>query len=110
MGLSHVRIQEYASVVECYALLVVAHLVIYGTNQQQHISLVGVYKIHLQGWVISQATLAREMRVCVIGIREHAGQQIVLHGACMMLSNECMHDSLSCMHARKHARLCCCTA
>ena len=49
MCLSHVRIQENTSVVERNALLVVAHLVIYSTDQQQHISLVGIYKVHLQG-------------------------------------------------------------
>ena len=49
MCLSHVRIQENASVVERYALLVVAHLVVYGTNQQQHISLVSIHEVHLQG-------------------------------------------------------------
>ena len=64
MCLSHVRIQENTSVIECYALLVVAHLVVYGTNQQQHISLVGIHKVHLQGWEASQATLARGLRLC----------------------------------------------
>ncbi|KAA6420624.1 MAG: hypothetical protein FRX49_09417 [Trebouxia sp. A1-2] len=42
MSLSHVGVQQNASVIEFYALLIVAELVVYGPNEQQYISLVGI--------------------------------------------------------------------
>ena len=48
MGFCHVRIQQDASVIESYALLVVAQLVVDGTNQEQNISLVWIDHIYLR--------------------------------------------------------------
>lgn len=54
MSLSHVGVQQNASVIEFYALLIVAELVVYGPNEQQYISLVGIDQVHLQARPTSQ--------------------------------------------------------
>ena len=46
---------------------------------------------------MSQATLTRK-RMCVTGIGQHAGQQIMLHVAHMMLLIACMFVPVACMH------------
>ena len=48
MGFCHVGVQQDASVIECYALLIIAQLVVDGPNQQQDVSFVRVDHIHLQ--------------------------------------------------------------
>ena len=54
MSLGHVGVQQNASVIERYALLIVAKLVVYGPNEQQYISLVGIDQVHLQSQRTSQ--------------------------------------------------------
>ena len=54
MSLGHVGVQQNASVIECYALLIVAKLVVNGPNEQQYISLVGIDQVHLQSQRTSQ--------------------------------------------------------
>jgi len=60
MSLSHMWVQQNASVIECYALLIVAKLVVYGPNEQQYISLVGIDQVYLQPQRTSQGKKGAE--------------------------------------------------
>lgn len=72
MCLSHMGVQQYTSVIESNALLIVAQLVVDGSNEQQYISLVGVDKVHLQPCHICEAKrgeMTSESReVLVVGV------------------------------------------
>ena len=69
MSLGHVGVQQDASVIECYTLLIVTKLVVYGPNEQQHISLVGIDEVYLQSQRASQGkkgceTMGNADRLC----------------------------------------------
>lgn len=71
MSLSHMWVQQNASVIECYALLIVAKLVVYGPNEQQYISLVGIDQVYLQPQHTSQGkkgveAMANASSLCVV--------------------------------------------
>jgi hypothetical protein len=48
MCLCHLRVQQYATVIEGNALLVVPQLVVNGANQQQQIRPVCMHRVYLQ--------------------------------------------------------------
>jgi len=71
MSLSHVGVQQNASVIECYTLLIVTKLVVYGPDQQQYISLVGINQVYLQSQRASQGkkdaeTMGNAGSLCVL--------------------------------------------
>ncbi len=71
MSLSHMWVQQNAPVIECYALLIVAKLVVYGPDEQQYISLVGIDQVYLQPQRTSHEkkdveTMANAGSLCVV--------------------------------------------
>lgn len=62
MSLGHMGIQQDASVIECYALLIVTKLVVYSPNEQQDISLVGIDQVYLQPQHASQGKKSAETK------------------------------------------------
>jgi hypothetical protein len=58
MSLSHLCVQQNATVIECYALLIIAQLIIDRSNQQQQVCSVSILRVDLRArFVISLSAL-----------------------------------------------------